>query len=139
MRDRSVLVAGVLVPPRPEEPDNCCMSGCVNCVWDRYRDDLEEWAAAETRAETALQAQQASKKAVDVMGDAGAVRDTTVSTDKDETNQQTDEMKKTDGPKIAKDLWDDDLYTNIPVGIREFMKNEKKLKEKHEREGTFGA
>jgi uncharacterized linocin/CFP29 family protein len=108
-------------------------------VWDRYRDDLEEWAAAETRAETALQAQQASKKAVDVMGDAGAVRDTTVSTDKDETNQQTDEMKKTDGPKIAKDLWDDDLYTNIPVGIREFMKNEKKLKEKHEREGTFGA
>ena len=39
-------IAGVLVPPRPEEPDNCCMSGCVNCVWDRYRDELEDWAAA---------------------------------------------------------------------------------------------
>ena len=36
-------VAGVLVPPRPEEPDNCCMSGCVNCVWDIYRDEMEEW------------------------------------------------------------------------------------------------
>src|SRR5215469_9225660 len=37
---KSVNVAGIMVPPRPEEPDNCCMSGCVNCVWDRYRDEM---------------------------------------------------------------------------------------------------
>ncbi|KAK0796789.1 hypothetical protein LTR75_010090 [Friedmanniomyces endolithicus] len=38
---KSRLVAGVLVPPRPEEPENCCMSGCVNCVWDLFRDEME--------------------------------------------------------------------------------------------------
>lgn len=45
----SYEVAGVLVPPKPAEPDNCCMSGCVNCVWDLYRDEMEEWAASTLR------------------------------------------------------------------------------------------
>ncbi|KAI0186268.1 oxidoreductase-like protein [Xylaria flabelliformis] len=151
IRDRSVRVAGVLVPPRPEEPDNCCMSGCVNCVWDRYRDDMEEWAAASARAEEALQAERARgrESVVDVDAAAGeaSVSAALSSVDDDgggsETNWGTEQemakRKKTDRPKIAKDLWDDDLYTNIPVGIREFMKHEKKLKKKHEEEGTFGA
>ncbi|KAI1208655.1 oxidoreductase-like protein [Annulohypoxylon truncatum] len=153
IRNRSTLIAGVLVPPRPEEPDNCCMSGCVNCVWDRFRDDMEEWVAASARAEAALQAQRSQKartpgkvaetvqgteqRIPDRAGPAGAV-----SMDDDgggsETNWQTD-LKMADQPKIAKDLWDDDLYKNVPVGIREFMKQEKKLKEKHIKEGTFGA
>lgn len=60
-----------------------------------------------------------------------------------ETNWHTEEMvrKTTDGNvnKIAKDLWEDELYKNVPVGIREFMKQEKRLKEKQERAGTLGA
>ena len=40
---------------------------------------------------------------------------------------------------ISKNLWDDDLYKNVPVGIREFMKQEKRLNEKHSREGTLGG
>ena len=36
------------------------------------------------------------------------------------------------------ETWNDDLYKNVPVGIREFMKQEKRLKEKHAREGTVG-
>ncbi|KAI0858458.1 oxidoreductase-like protein [Xylaria cubensis] len=151
IRDRSVRVAGVLVPPRPEEPDNCCMSGCVNCVWDRYRDDMEEWAAASARAEEALALQRRARgrePVVDVDAVAGeaSVSSALSSVDDDgggsETNWSAKEeemAKKTDRPKIAKDLWDDDLYSNIPVGIREFMKHEKKLKKKHEEEGTFGA
>lgn len=41
--------------------------------------------------------------------------------------------------KTTRDLWDEELYKNVPVGIREFMKQEKKLKEKHAREGTLGG
>ncbi|CDO95193.1 unnamed protein product [Kluyveromyces dobzhanskii CBS 2104] len=36
-------IAGIKVPTRPVEPDNCCMSGCVNCVWELYNDDLRDW------------------------------------------------------------------------------------------------
>lgn len=36
-------IAGIDVPMKPEEPDNCCMSGCVNCVWEIYNDDLRYW------------------------------------------------------------------------------------------------
>ncbi|RYP93335.1 hypothetical protein DL770_000524 [Monosporascus sp. CRB-9-2] len=148
MRDRSTLIAGVLVPPRPEEPDNCCMSGCVNCVWDRYRDDVEEWLSASLKAEKALQAERA-QGAPDVLGSVSAVQGMpgmqsagATSMDDDgggsQANWQAD-LKKADRPKIAKDFWDDELYKNVPVGIREFMKQEKRLKEKHMREGTFGA
>ena len=41
--------------------------------------------------------------------------------------------------KLAKDLWDEDLYKDIPVGIREFMRLEKNLKIKHREEGTKGG
>ncbi|OTB10618.1 hypothetical protein K445DRAFT_69861 [Daldinia sp. EC12] len=139
IRNRSTLIAGVLVPPRPEEPDNCCMSGCVNCVWDRYRDEMEEWISASARAEKALQAQQSQRrepsKEVPVPTNATSMDDDGGGS---ETNWQPD-LKIADRPKIAKDFWDDELYKDVPVGIREFMKQEKRLKEKHIREGTFGA
>ncbi|KAI1388062.1 oxidoreductase-like protein [Hypoxylon trugodes] len=150
IRNRSTLIAGVLVPPRPEEPDNCCMSGCVNCVWDRYRDEMEEWAAASTEAEKALEAQRSqgepspdtTPSAIQEVAEKPQGPTGAISMDDDgggsDTNWQSD-LKIADQPKIAKDLWDDDLYKNVPVGIREFMKQEKRLKEKHNREGTFGA
>lgn len=37
------MIAGVKVPDKPTEPDNCCMSGCVNCVWEIYNDDVKDW------------------------------------------------------------------------------------------------
>ncbi|KAI1496291.1 oxidoreductase-like protein [Biscogniauxia marginata] len=134
IRKRSTLIAGVLVPPRPDEPDNCCMSGCVNCVWDRYRDEVEEWAAASATAEKALQAQRSRGPA-----GVGAAKGPAPDVRRAGATSMEADLKKADRPKIAKDLWDDDLYKNVPVGIREFMKQEKKLKEKHDREGTFGA
>lgn len=123
------------------------MSGCVNCVWDRYRDEMEEWVAASARAEKALRAQQSQEgpqleKIPDAVKGADQGPVGALSMDDDgggsETNWQTD-LKMAGQPKIAKDLWDDELYKNVPVGIREFMKQEKKLKEKHLKEGTFGA
>ncbi|KAI0601222.1 oxidoreductase-like protein [Biscogniauxia sp. FL1348] len=146
IRQRSKLVAGVLVPPRPEEPDNCCMSGCVNCVWDQFRDDMEEWVSATAAAEQALAAAATTATTnattADAPGGRGAranVPAASLEQDGIDKHWEVDLLKKTDRPKIAKDLWDDDLYRNVPVGIREFMKQEKRLKEKHIKEGTFGA
>ncbi|CEP61989.1 Dpc25p LALA0_S04e05204g [Lachancea lanzarotensis] len=43
VRGQTRKIAGILVPQKPPEPDNCCMSGCVNCVWEMYNEDLREW------------------------------------------------------------------------------------------------
>ncbi|KAG8169326.1 hypothetical protein KVR01_000071 [Diaporthe batatas] len=149
LREKSTLIAGVLVPPKPEEPDNCCMSGCVNCVWDRYRDEMEDWALADAEAKRKLAAARGAGASVG--DDAKSVKrsptttsgtdHTAVSMDDDGGGSDTnwDVSSTTPSPKIAKDFWDDDLYKNVPVGIREFMKQEKRLKEKHAREGTSGG
>lgn len=49
--------AGVIVPPRPEQPLNCCQSGCIHCVWDLYREDVEEYQLQRTAARKALRAE----------------------------------------------------------------------------------
>jgi len=120
LQAKSTLVADVWVPPRPEEPDNCCMSGCVNCVWDRYGEEVEEWAAKSWEADAALARQKGVER-------ARAAR---------EAGQEVDgrggETKEGTG-------LDSDLFRGVPVGILEFMKQEKRLKEKHLREGTKGG
>ncbi|KAH6617737.1 oxidoreductase-like protein [Chaetomium sp. MPI-SDFR-AT-0129] len=169
LRTETRVVAGVRVPPRPEEPDNCCMSGCVNCVWDRYRDEMEEWAGMSAEAERRLAAQLAGRAVGvteesmegvagvgqqegggmdlgihDVDLDRGPMEEG-VSMDDDgggsAANWETPRIpsNKNAAKPATKDFWDDDLYKNVPVGIREFMKHEKRLKEKHVREGTVGG
>ncbi|TFB06733.1 UPF0651 protein [Trichoderma ghanense] len=112
---KSTYVAGVLIPPRPEEPDNCCMSGCVNCVWDRYREDLEEWTARKAEANARL---RAGSRTMDADGGGSETAWTA---------------------NISKDLWEEEALKKVPVGIREFMKQEKRLKERHQKEGTLGG
>ncbi|KAH8193526.1 hypothetical protein TruAng_012308 [Truncatella angustata] len=156
IQDKSTNIAGVMVPPRPEEPDNCCMSGCVNCVWDRYRDDVEEWAALSKEAEKRLQADRAQGP-VEVLGSVSAVKGirdlkgpATVGskigsapvnqvTSMDDGRGGSDTTWPVDQHKITKDLWDEDLYKGVPVGIREFMKTEKKLRKRHEEEESLGG
>ncbi|KAJ5180728.1 hypothetical protein N7492_003938 [Penicillium capsulatum] len=118
-------INGVPIPPRPEEPDNCCMSGCVNCVWDNFRDEMEEWAG---RVETA--------KAKD--GPESSTKDmrTSPRAEVESASQSMDEDgggSETNWPAPSQR---DDLFANIPVGIREFMKTEKKLRLKHQKEAT---
>lgn len=156
LRAKSTVIAGVVVPPKPEEPDNCCMSGCVNCVWDRYRDEMEDWALADAEATRKLAAERKAETETGVGVGADASVDASlakrppttsgadhaaVSMDDDGGGSDTnwDGPSAPPSPKIAKDFWDDDLYKNVPVGIREFMKQEKRLKEKHSREGTSGG
>ncbi|APA06673.1 hypothetical protein SS1G_04743 [Sclerotinia sclerotiorum 1980 UF-70] len=121
---KSQRIAGVLVPPRPEEPDNCCMSGCVNCVWDRYRDEIEEWAAAKKEADRALKKER-KKKSAAALAEAAASMD--------------DDGAGSEGNwDVGGEEKGDDLFEGIPVGIRAFMVQEKKLKEKHMREKAAG-
>ncbi|KAI9820211.1 MAG: hypothetical protein M1827_005833 [Pycnora praestabilis] len=131
LNQKSTNIAGVMVPPRPGEPDNCCMSGCVNCVWDRFRDELEEWAVKSTEARTALQAQRDKGQVTGLMGMGEDMpTHTAISMDDDgggsETNWGTGLGAGTD------------LFRDIPVGIKEFMRTEKKLKAKHKTRGSVG-
>ncbi|MCJ1399602.1 hypothetical protein MMC11_002804 [Xylographa trunciseda] len=112
---KSTTVAGILVPPQPQEPDNCCMSGCANCVWDLYRDDVEEWAAKSREAKMKEMQTRGSEGSGSMDDDGGG----------SETNWTLGE--------------DRDLFANVPVGIREFMRTEKLLKERHTKEGTVGT
>ncbi|KAG9237108.1 putative UPF0651 protein, mitochondrial [Amylocarpus encephaloides] len=147
IRKKSTLLAGVWVPQKPDEPDNCCMSGCVNCVWDRYGEELQEWAVARKEAYRALKTEGSLKgdmnrrKNMVGLGGTGsmlgeeekAATHTMVSMDDDgggsETNWDTGSDTTLEG---------EDLFKGIPVGIREFMKQEKRLREKHTKEKTTG-
>ncbi|KAL4902852.1 hypothetical protein BDW74DRAFT_157738 [Aspergillus multicolor] len=120
-------VNGVPIPPRPEEPDNCCMSGCVHCVWDDYRDEMEEWAALLAQAK----AQGGTSKSPKVVPTAipKTPVDATASTSMDDDGGGSETNWSMPGPG-------DDLFADIPVGIREFMKTEKRLKQIHREESN---
>jgi hypothetical protein len=122
----SKQVAGVTVPPKPAEPDNCCMSGCVNCVWDMYRDEMEEWAEKSALARAALQARRDKATGTGSMvADQASPSHVAVSMDDDGGGSDTN---------WSAGAGEDKLFDDIPVGIREFMKTEKKLKQKHREE-----
>ncbi|KAL1891045.1 hypothetical protein Sste5346_007868 [Sporothrix stenoceras] len=147
IRKRSTNIAGVMVPPKPTEPDNCCMSGCVNCVWDRFRDEMEEWAAANAEATRRLQAQEGGVAGTTggppkAPGTPGAPRPGGhISMDDDgggsDTNWSMEEAAKSAAGGSKKAGWDEELYKGVPVGIREFMKQEKRLKLKHMNDGQI--
>lgn len=132
LKKLSTVVAGVLVPPRPEEPDNCCMSGCVNCVWDRYRDELEDWAAASAEAREKTKAQRAKEKAASGTSQEGGTPSHVMTSMDDDGGGSETNWEGTDSDEGK------DLFEGVPVGIREFMKIEKRLKEQHKKEQSVG-
>ncbi|KAF1932859.1 uncharacterized protein M421DRAFT_416459 [Didymella exigua CBS 183.55] len=119
----STDIAGIKVPPKPSEPDNCCMSGCVNCVWDMYRDEMEEWVEQSAKARAAIQGKR-----------EGAQGSGSMVAEQEPPSHVAGSMDVDGGG--SKSNWtvgadEEKLFDDIPVGIREFMKTEKKLKQRH--------
>ncbi|EKV15981.1 hypothetical protein PDIG_23360 [Penicillium digitatum PHI26] len=119
-------INGVPIPPQPEEPDNCCMSGCVHCVWDDFRDEMEDWAS---RIATAKAKGGPEKGTKDMRSAPRAeVRSASGSMDDDGGGSEASWTPPNE---------DNELFANVPVGIREFMKTEKRLRIKHQKEATL--
>lgn len=116
-------INGVPIPPRPEEPDNCCMSGCVHCVWDDFRDEMEDWAGRVALAKAKGGPQKGTKDMR--TAPRAEVSSASQSMDDDGGGSETNWTLPSQ---------DEDLFANIPVGIREFMKTEKRLRTKHQQE-----
>jgi len=119
-------INGVPVPPRPAEPDNCCMSGCVHCVWDDYRDEVESWAIR-------IQQAQSRGRGDDSLSGQGVYLN--LSAQRSEVADASTSMDEDGGGSETNWHGDDlgDLFSSIPVGIREFMRTEKRLKTRHKR------
>lgn len=116
---KSIEVAGVKIPPKPEEPDDCCMSGCVNCVWDRYQDEMEDYLGAKRLADQALIEVKAREGGKDRADTAAA------SMDDDGGGSESNREVAADAASKS-----EDMFKDVPVGIREFMRLEKALKDK---------
>lgn len=95
------------------------MSGCVNCVWDAYREEVEEWAAARRKRDEEEQRRQMRVEGGG--GDEGAVGDL------DEVGGFRGLGSDGEGGEGTEE---GGLFEGVPVGIREFMNTEKRLRER---------
>lgn len=94
-----------------------------SCVWDDYRDDVESWAAR-------LKEAQAKSHG------GGATKTPKIGFPRAEVNAASTSMDDDGGGSEA--LWQqpsgeadpDALFQDIPIGIREFMASEKRIRER---------
>lgn len=118
-RGESRIIAGVEVPDRPPEPDNCCMSGCINCVWELFNEDVKTWNSKRKEA-----AQKLSK---------------TGGTWPEDFHPPVKYLRQENLPKsMAFEVTEatgshneeDENWANVPVTIRVFAEMEQKMKAK---------
>ena len=97
------------------------MSGCVNCVWDAYREEVEVWAAERRKREIEEGGRgRKVQRAVGAAAGAGGEGEEAGVGDMDEVG----------GLRGWDAEGDEALFEGVPVGIREFMKSEKRLRER---------
>lgn len=117
------MIAGVNVPDKPKEPDNCCMSGCINCVWELFNDDLKDWNEKRSAAAENMRKQ-------------GGVWPADFYPPMKHLNPENipAEAKREAQSRPAKSDAEE-AWGNVPVSIRVFAQTEKRLKsKKHQKE-----
>lgn len=112
------VIAGVKVPDKPQEPDNCCMSGCINCVWEIYNDDIKDWEAKRRLA---------AGKLVKKGGIWPADFHPPIKLLKPENLPES-----LRGQNISDKEEDDGAWNRVPVEMRVFAELEKKIKGRKE-------
>lgn len=142
------MIAGVKVPDRPTEPDNCCMSGCVNCVWEQYNDDIREWRSKRNEAAKELNKTEEQwpsdfhppLKVLEFKNVPKELRATKRKMAKGTKKISSAAYFPTVGKPGAQNLekkeeppLEDDGWDNVPVAFKAFAENEKRLKEKKEK------
>lgn len=109
----SLRIAGLSLPARPEEPNNCCMSGCVNCVWEMYKDELNDWKTRRNEIRHKLLTERTDLDwPENVLGPEPA------------------ERKKGNSKAVADKFVEDSSDDDLSPSIKAFLKTEHKLKEK---------
>jgi len=101
------------------------MSGCVNCVWDVYREEVEEWASRKKEREMKGLMRVTAGSEGERGGRVGAMGEEIAGGNLDEMDQEFEGV----------DLTDEGLFEGVPVGIREFMATEKRLRERRGEKG----
>ncbi|KAK9447248.1 oxidoreductase-like protein [Limtongia smithiae] len=115
-QERDIL--GIKVPPRPAEPDNCCTSGCVNCVWELFRQDVEHWQTRRKQAIQAIVAQNRYDLWQDDWGPNPA----------EKLKAEGKDLKEVPKEKIEGELKnDDDMFKDANIGIRVFIETQRKI------------
>lgn len=131
-RNKNKVIAGVRVPARPIEPDNCCMSGCINCVWELFNEDLEEWRHKRAEAAKTLMSQK-EKGPLGANGKIELWPHDWELPPKILDSQFISSDQKAMAEKQKADGGDPDEIKGMPVGLQVFAMFEKKKKEERKK------
>ncbi|GHJ90279.1 hypothetical protein NliqN6_6681 [Naganishia liquefaciens] len=128
-RSEEIRVAGVVIPPKPHPPgsDECCMSGCVNCVYTLYADDLLAYNESISHALSALRAFNIPKTEwpteVRAFADKGQTGDASAAAFGSKREEKAGTVTR---ETIMRDVLED-----VDPALRAFLELENKIKARH--------